>query len=184
MMKPTPERLRDLFDYDPATGELRWKPRPLSMFTAVRSKSAEELWKLWTSKCAGKVAGTIDDSGYVNINAMGFFIRGHSIVWALHHGAWPQFEIDHINGVRTDNRIENLRDVPRTQNARNMKRSIKNKSGQTGVFWSRTANKWCAQIRSDGKARHLGNFRRFEDAVAVRKAAERLNGFHPNHGAR
>jgi hypothetical protein len=99
----------------------------------------------------------------------------------MHYDRWPEGEIDHINGNRQDNRIENLRDVPRSLNQRNSKLQNNNRSGVSGVFWR--ANRWEARIYLvSGQRKHLGRFKTFEEAVAVRKQAEMECGYHENHG--
>ena len=96
-------------------------------------------------------------------------------------GEWVT-ELDHINGDRLDNRIENLRPVTRQENLKNQKRSIANTSGVTGVYWDRETGKWRALIRIGGKVKTIGRFLSFEEAVMARKEAERKNGYHANHG--
>jgi hypothetical protein len=91
-------------------------------------------------------------------------------------------EVDHINHNRTDNRWNNLRAVTSKSNSRNQSKSIKNKSGVTGVHWDNLRNRWIAQIHIDYKTVHLGTFVEFHEAVNARKNAEVLYGFHENHG--
>lgn len=91
-------------------------------------------------------------------------------------------ELDHINHVRADNRISNLREVSRSQNNKNMPRYKNNKSGVTGVSWYRSAGKWRAQIRVEGKKKHLGLFDEIKDAAKAVEAAEAKYGYHENHG--
>ena len=100
----------------------------------------------------------------------------------MHHGAWPKKGIDHINGITDDNRISNLRDVSQSDNMRNMTTPCRNTSGRIGVYWFARDCKWQAQIRADGKTKHLGYFDDINDAIAARKAAEIEYGYHENHG--
>ena len=93
-------------------------------------------------------------------------------------------QIDHENGDRSDNRIANLRDVPPSENMRNVKRHITNTSGHVGVFWYKPRNKWVARITVNYTLHHLGYFTDIADAIAARKAAEIFYGFHKNHGRR
>jgi hypothetical protein len=106
----------------------------------------------------------------------------HRIIFAWVHGHWPANQIDHIDGNKLNNRIENLREVSNAGNARNQKRRSTNTSGHTGIYWHNHANKWAAQITVDGRRMRLGYFHSKSDAIAVRKAAEVEHGFHENHG--
>jgi len=88
------------------------------------------------------------------------------------------------NGNRSDNRIENLRKVTTQENRKNAALYTNNTSGVTGVYFNRRLNKWCAQIKHNGKTHHLGSFKKFEKAVEARKIEENKLGFHKNHGKR
>ena len=95
------EKLRELLDYDPETGVLKWKK-------TVNSRAVK-----------GSPAGNLDPSGYVKLRIAGVLLRAHRVAWAIHHGVWPDDEIDHRNRVRNDNRIGNLRIAGRVGNTRN-----------------------------------------------------------------
>ncbi len=97
-------------------------------------------------------------------------------------GAMPEEHIDHINGIRDDNRWENLRPVNRATNQKNMKLFANNTSGVPGVRKSPNGLKWVSRIFTEGKEVHLGTFKNKEDAVAARKKAEIDYGVHANHG--
>jgi len=97
------------------------------------------------------------------------------------YGQWPTEDIDHIDGNRANNRVENLRAVSRSVNMRNAYRRKDNKSGFVGVHKNRVGS-WVAQIAVDGRVIHLGFFRAQGDAVAARKAAEIEHGFSVRHG--
>lgn len=131
-----------------------------------------------------KPAGGFQKSqGYNRLKIDGVLYYEHRLVWLFHYGRWPEGEIDHINGKRADNRIENLREATRVQQNRNMKLFCQNTSGHTGVSWSKHAKKWYARIRvSVGRDKNLGYFSDINDAIAARKAAEQKYGYHPNHG--
>lgn len=94
----------------------------------------------------------------------------------------PDEQIDHINHVRTDNRIVNLRKASNTENSRNASIGSNNTSGALGVWFEKRRNAWVAEIKVDRRKIHIGQFDAFEDAVAARKAAEVKYGFHENHG--
>jgi hypothetical protein len=105
----------------------------------------------------------------------------HRLIWRYHNGDIPAgMVIDHINGVHTDNRIENLRCVTRTENQRNMRRPKNNTSGRIGVY--RVGKRWMASITVANRSVHIGMFDLFEDAVTARAVKEKQLGFHPNHG--
>lgn len=105
---------------------------------------------------AGAVAGHKGDR-YRHIGVLGITTRVHRLVWFWHHGKWPDHGIDHINGDRFDNRIENLRDVPQKINNQNWRKARKDsKCGLAGVRMGECA--WVASIFSNGKNYHLGSF--------------------------
>jgi len=91
-------------------------------------------------------------------------------------------QIDHINGDRSDNRIENLRAVINADNGRNQKLRVSNSSGVMGVGFCKRAGKWRVRITINGKDKHLGIYKSYSEAVAARLTAEKLHGFHENHG--
>lgn len=100
----------------------------------------------------------------------------------LHNGTLLENAIDHINGIKDDNRIANLRQVSDEENARNKKRHFRNKSGVMGVTWSKADKKWRVRIGVSGKYKCLGSFHSLEEAISVRKKAEHDLGYHENHG--
>lgn len=173
----TYEEVSKLLRCDFSTGKLFWLPRPLSDFRT------EHHGRMWNTRYAGKEAFNTDARrGYLSGSIYGRTYKTHRVVWMLGTGSWPSDQIDHINGNRSDNRLENLRDVSRVENCRNMARPITNTSGVVGVHWSKQAGKWLAVIKINRAKKHLGYFDEFEDAVARRKAEEAALGFHPNHG--
>jgi hypothetical protein len=102
----------------------------------------------------------------------------------MFYGAWPEGEIDHINGNRADNRIGNLRDITADVNRRNMKLSKASATGVSGVSWCKTSKRWLVRIRINKRTKNIGRYSDFDTAVAVRKAAEREYDYHTNHGMR
>ncbi|WP_296222691.1 HNH endonuclease [uncultured Sphingomonas sp.] len=176
MRRISADDVRELLDYDEKTGKLFWRERDFSWF------SDDGVAKRWNSKNAGKEAlGSLNSKGYLNGAILSVSYKAHRIVWLHQTGQWPD-EIDHVNGIKTDNRMENLRDVDRAGNLKNMPRQSNNTSGATGVKWSEYMGKWRAVINVNRARVHLGYFSDFSDAVGARKAAEREIGFHPNHG--
>jgi hypothetical protein len=91
----------------------------------------------------------------------------HRLAWLYVYGVWPAECIDHINRVRTDNRISNLREATRAQNRQNLCLSAKNKSGIRGVSFDRVNSNWRASISVGGRAKNLGRFASKSDAAAA-----------------
>jgi len=175
---PSPRVLRRLIQYCPKTGDFVWKKRPLWMFGG-----SEPRWRSWNTSWAGKpTCSSTTARGYNSGCVLNSDIYAHRVAWAIHYGEWPSGQIDHINGERTDNRIENLREVTSQENARNRRRTERNTSGIVGVSWSKRKRKWFARIGVNGEDVFLGHFDCKQDAAYARKAAERKYGFHPNHG--
>lgn len=154
----TSDRARELFHYDAETGAFTWRATGNPAFTSRTAK--------------GYAVGNADRKKHY----------AHRVAWLITMGKWPEGQIDHINGNREDNRLSNLRDIPRAENQRNMKRSVRNSSGVVGVHYTKTLNKWQATIRANGKSKYLGVFRTKEEAAAARAKAELVYGFHANHG--
>lgn len=159
----TQERVKELFDYDPETGILT---RKITVSNQV----------------AGKQAGYASQEGYRDIGIDRKSYRIHRIIWLYIYGEFPPDQIDHINRIRNDNRLANLRLSSCAKNPLNKGKYRCNSSGHTGVSWHRTQKKWQAGIRKNGKQYYLGIFANIEDAIAARKAAERKYDFDPNHG--
>lgn len=125
-----------------------------------------------------------DNRGYLQVMINRRHVPIHRVVLAFMLGEMPPKTTvcDHINGVVDDNRACNLRMVTQKDNCRNQSKSVKNKSTVTGVFYIEKEDVFLAYITYDGRRRHLGRYKTFEEAVARRKDAERFFEFHPNHG--
>lgn len=122
-------------------------------------------------------------TGYKRVSIGNAKVREHRIVWEMFNGPIPEgYEIDHINHIRSDNRLENLRLVTRKVNMRNTSKRSDNTSGCVGVGWDNCTGKWKAQIQVDGKNINLGRYTEMFDAICARKSAEYRFGFHANHG--
>lgn len=168
-----------LLKADFETGKLFWLPRPVDMFPSTRDAH----W--WNGRYAEKEAFSTKDSyGYLKGKLAKKMYAAHRVIWLLHCGAWPDDQIDHINGIRDDNRIANLRSVSAAENNRNLGVSAKNKSGVVGVFWLARQSKWVATIKAENRTRWLGQYESIDDAISARKNAELVFGFHKNHGLR
>jgi hypothetical protein len=164
------EYLRKRLRYEPDTGKLFWLDH-------------DGMPQKWRTRWAGREAFTSDNGhGYRHGSVNGEKYRAQRVIWALVYGTWPKHQIDHKNGERSDNRVKNLCVVSNTENCRNAAKKSNNTSGACGVRWVTGREKWRAQVRVDGKERHLGLFTSFDDAVAARKAADKLYGFTERHG--
>ncbi|PZQ55793.1 MAG: hypothetical protein DI555_07135 [Novosphingobium pentaromativorans] len=172
---PSPEYLRSRLRYDPEIGKLFWLSR-----TDIPDDRGR---RIWNTRYAGREAFTaLSPGGYLHgqINKVGF--RAHRIIWAMVYGDCGDLDIDHINHDRADNRLTNLRAVPRIDNLRNKSLEPSNTSGVMGVGWCKRTCQWQSRIMVKQRTIHLGRFKDFDAAVAARKKAELLYGFHPNHG--
>jgi hypothetical protein len=145
-------------------GILIWRIRPLHHFCDVWRQ------RIFTSRQSGKEAGTIIQ-GYKIVRFSWGRVGVHRIVFLMHNGYLPK-EVDHINGIPSDNRIENLRASSHSENLRNMKTPTSNTSGKKGVYFHKHTKRWAAQIHMDGKWKHLGLFKTFTDATKRREDAE------------
>lgn len=182
--KLTSALLREFLSYDAETGHLYWKKRHVRWFASGK-QTAEHNAAIWNGRYAGKRAFTaLDANGYASGRVFGKTYHGHRIIWCILHGEFPTDDVDHINGVRSDNRECNLRPVNRTQNSQNSALRSDNRSGRVGVRWYEPRNKWSARITKDGVETHLGYFDSFALACKARSDAEREHGFHENHGRR
>lgn len=159
MPKLTLERAREIFDYDPLTGVLRWRV------------SVGHRCKL------GSSAGWDQGNGYLQTCVAGERLYVHRLAWFLVTGSWPEKEIDHINGIRLDNRIANLRAASRTLNAQNLQGPGKrNTSGFLGVTFILRDGTFKARIRVEGKTQSLGHYKTPEEAhLAYLDAKRRLH---------
>ena len=154
----TAERLRELLDYDQETGVFTRKV------------------KLCNRVKVGDVAGYLNRKGYIHIRVDGRSHKAHRLAWLYVHGVWPQSGIDHINGIKDDNRIINLREATHSDNQQNLRKPhADNKIGLLGV--SRSQGKFKAQINVDGKVRTIGRFHTPEAAHAAYLEAKRQ--LHP-----
>jgi len=120
---------------------------------------------------AGEEAGTVGTGGYIVIFIDTFSYRAHRLVWLMETGKWPMEEIDHINGVRSDNRITNLREASPLQNSRNAARARANTSGFKGVSFYKLDRKWTARIQVEGRSVFLGYHKTAEAASEAYKSA-------------
>lgn len=159
---PTIERLHEILSYDPDTGILTWK---------INSGRA----------VIGKEAGSLNPQSYRVIRIDGHPQTSHRMAWAMFYGEHikPPHQIDHINRVRNDNRIVNLRAALFCENQQN-KTLPKNKTGYTGVYWSKRKRVFWASIKAYGKNIHLGQFATAEAGhLAYLEAKQKYHPFQP-----
>ena len=161
------ETYKSLLDYNKEDGVLMWKPRSAKMFPSARAAS------VWNSRFSGKQAGWKASNGYVAVSIAGKKEYVHRVIWAMFYGYAPKEDIDHINGNRCDNRLENLREASRSKNLQNVKVArVSNKSsGILGV--SRNHNGWRARITLDGVEKSLGTYAIAQDASEAYITAKR-----------
>lgn len=172
---PTPEQLRQLLRYEPETGKLFWRERTPEMF-ADGKHSAQHICARWNVRYAGREAFTsIDARGYVIGAVFDQPLSGHRVAWAIHHGAWPDGPIDHINGKRNDNRADNLREADIFGNNRNVASAKGSTSRYLGVCWVERRSRWRATIKVNRKQIWLGAFALEEDAARAYDAAAAIH---------
>lgn len=174
---PSKEYLQECFTYDPETGLLYWKERPLEHFKSTG------IFKSWNTKYSGKLALNYLSGGYKIGNLDGKICKSHRVIWKLCHGTEPDL-ILHENGNTFDNRIEKLSSGTQLENSKDIALSIKNRSGISGVHWHKHGQKWQAFISINKSRKHLGMYEDFFEACCVRKKAELEYGYHENHGRR
>ncbi len=175
------ERLKQLILLDSETGVLTWKLRNPDSFSGKTLGDNRRAASRWNTMLAGTEALAGNNCGYKRGTLEGRAFHAHRVVWALHYGEWCSTNIDHINGNKADNRPANLRAAAHEANSRNQKLRRSNTSGVMGVSAHKEGG-WLARINAEGERKYLGKFARFEDAVAVRLAAETRYGYDASHG--
>lgn len=160
MSLPTREQLLEAFAYEPETG----------VFT--RANNPGRRWK------PGQICGATGANGYVYLSLRGMRFLSHRAAWLMVIGEVPANDIDHINGDRSDNRIDNLRILSRSKNCSN-NAEIHHATGRSvGGFFNIQAGKWQARIRIDGRSKHLGFFESQGEANAAYRLAKAIH--HPH----
>jgi len=150
----TQEELKKQVSYDSSTGVFTW---------LVANSSSVKV---------GDDAGSVTNQGYISVQIHGERYLAHRLAWLYTYGFFPENSLDHINRSRTDNRIENLREVSNSCNIRNSKPHTNNTSGVRGVCWAARVRRWQADIKVNGKKIGLGRSGCFVEAVAHRLAGE------------
>lgn len=179
---PSVEYLRECFEYLAHTGTLVWRMRPLSHFETQRGCN------VFNKSLPGTVAGNLTrPNGYMVVRIAGFNYQQHRVIYALLNGEYStHLDIDHINGNKSDNRIQNLRLATRCQNKQNVNKLKNNTSGFLGVDLYKGRNngagnkKWRARISVDGVIKYLGYYASPQDAAKARDIAAKT--FHGQFG--
>ncbi len=161
------QELKNNLFYDSDTGSFTWiSVRPYGKYKV------------------GDTAGHLEkSSGYVKITLNSIHYKAHRLAWLYVYGNTPNI-IDHIDGNRANNKIENLRNATNLINSRNQKKNKNNKSGVSGVHLNGRDSKWYVTVSVLGKKKFLGSFDSVDDAINTRIEYNKLNGFSDTHGAR
>ena len=147
------DRVRELLSYDEVTGAFLWRCR---VATNIR---------------VGSTAGRLSHKGYREIGIDGRLWSAHRLAWLHVHGEWPNGMLDHINGVKDDNRIANLRVVGPAENAENKHRA-QGANPHIGVSWQASRAKWRADICVRGRRITIGRFDTVAEAAAAYRGAK------------
>jgi len=142
--------LKDVLQFDSETGQFFWR-------------------NSHGRKAAGDKAGVLNGGGYISIRLNGYSYLAHRLAWLYATGSWPKCQIDHINRVRSDNRIVNLREATSFDNMQNRPIRADNRSGYPGVYFDKNRNKWRAEIYYHRKKMQIGMFHELELAIFVRE---------------
>lgn len=153
-MELTAEYLRSILDYYADTGIFKSK---------IRRGTLD----------IGDIAGSITSNGYIDILINYKHYKAHRLAWLGMTGEWPKSQIDHINGIRTDNRFINLREATNGQNKLNTKIPKNNTSGAKGVVFRKDRNYFEAKIKINNQYKHLGTFKTLEEAAKAYNDAAR-----------
>ena len=158
----TYKELIDILDYNPDSGIFTWK--------TTRSSRAIK----------GSMAGTLTADGYISININRNIYRAHRLAWLYCFQEWPTNFLDHINGIKHDNSLNNLREVTKAENSYNIKGHKDSTTKVKGVYFNKLNNNYRAQIRYNGKTLSLGSFKTVEEASTayINKAIELHGQFY------
>lgn len=153
-------KANELFKYDCNSGIVTWK---VSQGPAI----------------AGSRAGHLRKDGYRSILIFRKQYQEHRLAWLLIYGVYPNVQVDHINGIKSDNRISNLREATASENRQNLTKVV-SKTGLLGVTFNKACNKWQAAIKLNGVSKYLGLYEDAESASdAYKKAKSEFHLFQP-----
>jgi hypothetical protein len=165
----TQEQLKSILSYDPATGIFTWLERPNKPGKGNSS---------WNTQKARSQAGNLEKDGYIRITIAKKHYPAHRLAWLYTYGEFPKIGLDHLNGIRNDNRICNLGEATPSENGQNQLRATKgNVAGYLGVSFKKQTGRFGACIRHDKKDTHLGYFDTAEEAHQAYINAKRV--LHP-----
>ncbi|EOZ0650999.1 HNH endonuclease [Cronobacter malonaticus] len=154
---PSREMLLSIFNYEASKGELWWRESGFNRQMDVP-------------------CGYVSGGGYLSVKINGRLCSVHRLIWKMHMDSEPQ-HLDHVNGNRLDNRIENLRPAIRNENNRNISVTRANTSGYIGVRFDARYKRWVAQIKIERKAIFIGSYETKVEAVhAYNDAAIKMHG--------
>ena len=161
MKELTLARLKELLAYDENTGSFTWA-------------------RDWYRRPFGSSAGSKNTTGHIQISIDSRLYLAHRLAWLYTYGNWPEGVLDHINRVKDDNRICNIRQVTSSENCQNTSIYKNNTSGHRGISWRKARGKWAASIKSNNQIHHLGFFTKLDDAKnAYIAAASKLHTCNP-----
>lgn len=172
------EMIKEFISYNQETGICNFNERDIKWL------KSEGAWKTWNTSNANREINYSDKrAGYIQCRIFNKLFMVHRLIWLHMEGEWPN-AIDHINGIRDDNRWCNLRNVSQHDNSKNARISKNNTSGFMGVSLCKSDQIWEAFIMVNRKKIYLGRFKNKNDAASARLEAEHKHGFHENHGKR
>ena len=158
----TQEELKEVLEYDPATGEFRWR--------VSRGPTAK----------AGNRAGSLHHTGYRMLRVYGHRYLEHRLAWLYMTGNFPAKQVDHRNLIRDDNSWDNLREASQGQNKANGHKYQNNTSGYKGAY--KCGKRWRSGIKLDNKQINLGTFDSAKEAhLAYCKAATEMRREFARH---
>jgi hypothetical protein len=170
---------RECLDYNPDTGDFRWKSRPSNHFSSdTKARQANSCF-------TGTTAGSVGPQGYVSIKVSGILFRAHRIAWLLIYGEWPKSFIDHVDGNPSNNRIGNLRLATPSQNSMNSRMRSDNRSGVKGVGFH--LGRWRVRVMLNGVQTFHGRFAKDQKHLAEAAAVAARLSLHSNfanHGTK
>lgn len=168
-----PKLLLEAIEYSPNTGLFLWRERPVSHFLDDAKWTAQQSCARWNTRYANAeaFATPAQKSGYLTGVFFGRRLFAHRAAWAISFGEWPELSVDHKNGVRTDNRLDNLRLASRQEQSRNTSSAKNSTSRFLGVSWRKERALWRANIFIDGRQTFLGSFASEVEAAKAYDAA-------------
>ena len=159
---PSREYLNECLEYHEDTGNLFWKYRPRHHFNTNRG------YNMWNSKNAGNRISGLDGSGYIRFSLDSVKTLAHRAIWKMLHNEEPE-HIDHINGIRCDNRKLNMRALSHGENMKNKATYANNSTTVMGVTKAHNREGYIVRIGT----RYVGYFTNFQEAVTARFKAEK-----------